>query len=457
MMQDSVREELVLKKTPLVKPEKKLPKINPAPPEKPVLRPPQRIAASFSTPPAEKVPALSDRKKEVSEIPVRREEPPVRQKAVTTKLAVKPTSPTLMEFQKKETAIPEWRLELKNAVRQKLRKDQLEGDDELFPAPRVINRTVGATALKPEIYQEEEAVPVLHENPVVQKALLRIEQSRQKFYTPVVTAFEENLEPEEPLETKPKKEFPYYIASRTSEVAAPSTETKPAVYPVTKPKLVSSLPGEGLRRDTNKLPPLPKPAKVSTSFERAFEPDAAETTEAEKDEIFIESTAAPEIKISPVKDEDAIEAEEEELEVNEDLAPVALRFNAGLFDLIIGGFASLILLAPFILLGGDWFTMAGLLAFLATCSIVMFIYMTTAVGLFGKTFGMRMFSLEVIDIEENEYPTFHQAAVSAAVYLLSLALGGTGFLTLLFTDEKRAVHDIVSGTLMVKDLQEEAE
>ena len=62
-----------------------------------------------------------------------------------------------MEFQHKENAIPEWRLELKNAVRQKLQKDQgAVGDPELFPAPRVINRTVGATALKTEYVEEIE-------------------------------------------------------------------------------------------------------------------------------------------------------------------------------------------------------------------------------------------------------------------------------------------------------------
>ena len=128
-----------------------------------------------------------------------------------------------------------------------------------------------------------------------------------------------------------------------------------------------------------------------------------------------------------------------------------MRFNAGVFDLIIGGFTSLILLAPFILLGGNWFTTAGLFAFLATCSIVMFIYMTTAVGMFGRTFGMKMFSLEIIDIEENDYPTFHQFSVRASFYMFSLCIGGSGFLTVLFTDDKRAVHDIVSGTLIVRD------
>lgn len=77
--------------------------------------------------------------------------------------------------------------------------------------------------------------------------------------------------------------------------------------------------------------------------------------------------------------------------------------------------------------------------------------MTTAIGLFGRTFGMRLFSLEVVDIEGESYPTLHQAAVSSSLYLLSLGLGGLGFLTLLTNPEKRAVHDLVSGTIVVKE------
>jgi uncharacterized RDD family membrane protein YckC len=80
----------------------------------------------------------------------------------------------------------------------------------------------------------------------------------------------------------------------------------------------------------------------------------------------------------------------------------------------------------------------------------MFIYLTIAVGFFGQTFGMRIFSLEIIDIEEEEYPTLHQAAVNSAVYLLSLVLGGIGFIPALFNEEKRAAHDLLSGTVVVK-------
>ena len=73
------------------------------------------------------------------------------------------------------------------------------------------------------------------------------------------------------------------------------------------------------------------------------------------------------------------------------------------------------------------FSMSGLIAFIPTCAIVMFIYLTAAVGFYGRTVGMRMFSLELVDVDENEYPSLHQAAVNSAVYLLSMAFAGAGF------------------------------
>ncbi len=144
-------------------------------------------------------------------------------------------------------------------------------------------------------------------------------------------------------------------------------------------------------------------------------------------------------------------AAEDEIEYYDDCAPIAMRFNAGLFDLIIGLFVSLILLSPFLLWGGNWWSFAGVAGFLATWAVVMFAYLTTAIGYYGKTFGMRLFSLEVIDIEGDNYPTLHQAAVSSSLYILSLAFGGIGFLTLAFNEEKRAAHDLVSRTIVIRE------
>jgi uncharacterized RDD family membrane protein YckC len=57
----------------------------------------------------------------------------------------------------------------------------------------------------------------------------------------------------------------------------------------------------------------------------------------------------------------------------------------------------------------------------------------------------------MIDINGEEYPTFHQAAVSSSIYLLSIAFFGIGFLTSVIDEEKRAAHDLASGTIVVKE------
>ena len=58
----------------------------------------------------------------------------------------------------------------------------------------------------------------------------------------------------------------------------------------------------------------------------------------------------------------------------------------------------------------------------------------------------------MIDYFEDEYPSFHQSAVSSSIYLLSIALGGIGFVTSFFDEDKRAIHDIISGTIVVKEI-----
>ena len=347
-------------------------------------------------------------------------------KPATAEIAAKPTTPTLVEFHTKTATIPEWRLQLQNSVRR--RQGYNETDASAVQQTRLV--TNGANALKAEVVAEVETFQ--HENTTLNSALQRIEKSRQRFLKeekpPIVAV---NLAP------TTNKNYPFYIASKQTEVAPkPASKNVPVSVP-TKPKLATSLRIDSEPIDTNKLPPLPKAATVSSSFAKS----SVNFIEAEKDKI--------EIKAAEV--EELVETNEEIFEEIDDCAPVAMRFNAGLFDLIIGAFLSLLLLAPFVMLGGNWFTFAGLLAFLATCAIVMFIYLTTAIGMFGRTFGMRLFSLEVVDIEGEEYPSLHQAAVSSSVYLLSLALGGIGFLTLPFNQEKRAVHDLVSGTIVVRE------
>lgn len=471
MVNDSVREELASKISPLVKsvktgiakteipkaeftkaetPKIELPKIEITKveiKEKPIVAaappaaeppPATRIQPSASTipPPA---PAVSAPSLSISTT-----------RPHTAEFTSKPTSPTLVEFQSKNAVIPEWRLQLQNSVRRRSNVGvQTESSAPTAIASSVVGRqtflaTSGATALKTE--QIEQAAPVAVSNPTLEKAMRRIEASRQKYH-----AEEEKPKSLHLLESVPSqqaRQFPYVVAPKPPETAATQSDIQTIQNAAVKLKAAPLAEVKAEKFDTNKLPPLP--AKVSSSFEKTtIQTSANETeTKAGNYKAFQIETAARD-----AGDYEKPEIGESAEDEADDRAPVSLRFNAGLFDLIIGSFLSVILLAPFMLSNGNLFTFNGLLAFLATCSIVMFIYLTTTIGTMGKTFGMRLFSLEIVDIEQNAYPTFHQAAVSSSIYLISLAFGGIGFLTLFLNHENRAAHDLLSGTIVVKEYE----
>ena len=412
MINDSVREDLKDKITPIVTPlaterREKLfvPNKLPNPPAMVKINPP--FAASLPKPSVEK----------------RVEKP------VTMEITVKTTMPTLVEFQNKNATLPDWRLQLQNAVRK--RQSQ-----ETFQTSNQVLMTSGANALKLQPQVEIEMLPepeiVSHANPTVNSALQRIANSRRQF----LMTEETEIEPIAAETVPPTKNYPFRLATREGEILP---EAKPATINYTvKPRTLTTPKSETKEFDTNKLPPLPAPTSAAFDIHKTVSDE--ETEEAQKTELKLVAT------------EEIIEDAEIETEEIEDIAPFSMRFNAGLFDLIIGAFASLILFAPFMLKGGSLFSFNGILGFLAICAVVIFVYMTVAVGLYGRTVGMRLFALEVVDIEGENYPTIHQAAVSASLYLLSLAFGGAGFLTLPFNDEKRAVHDLASGTIVVKEI-----
>ena len=357
----------------------------------------------------------------------------------TSEIAIKQTSPTLIEFNHKNATLPEWRLKLQNAVRQ--RQGQGTSEAEFSNMPPILQTrpaTSGANALKVEIVAEliPAVQPMPAKNPTLSSALERIEKSRRQFLAeekPVMVI-------DAPPAPAARKNYPFHIAAKQIEAVNKPAVAVASINPPIKPKLAPlPLKFENERLDTNKLPPLPEAVKSSPGFAQRLLNSFAGDTRIEKKEdvkpIEIPQVAEPEI-------DDAAD----------DCAPFSMRFNAGLFDLIIGSFVSLLLLSPFMLTGESWLSFGGFFTFVAACSVVMFAYMTIAIGFYGKTIGMRLFSLELVDIEGEVYPSMHQAAVSSAVYLLSLAFGGIGFLTIPFNEEKRAAHDLISKTIVVREI-----
>ena len=431
MMNDTVREELQTKPGPASVPK----------PAKDFLNLAIQGSAVFTAPKPVPAPIKMQVPQAMPKPPVLNQPPttkiaskPAAAKFDTSDLAIKKTSPTLVAFETKNAQMPDWRLQLQNSIRQ--RNSGSSNNARSVDATAAVYQkqlvTNGANALKTQYVEEEK--PAAHANSKVAAALKRIEDSRKTFLTEEKTA-------DIPAAQKvaAKSNYPFNVVSRSATPAANRPEPASAYAPA-KPRLVSSLRIEKKAFSTNKLPPLPKADKDAADFEHI--PGEPIYLDDDLNPIHVTETSA-------IVESGKIE--EVEIEETDDLAPIAMRFNAGLFDLIIGGFASLILLSPFLLSGGTWLSVSGVLAFAAALAIVMFVYLTASIGYTGRTFGMRVFSLELVDAEQDAYPTLHQAAVSSAVYLLSLAVGGIGLLPLFFNDERRAPHDLISGTILIRE------
>lgn len=367
---------------------------------------------------------------------------PAAKPVQTAPLPATKTSPTLVDFQAKNSTVPEWRLQMQNAVRQRLGTFTDESPGSAVPTPSRAPLTRGGAALKREPEQEPESMPELNDaDPRLSAALRRIQDSRKTFLAP------ESKKPVARPAAAPKQ-FPFNVvgSAPTAHHQVGRADPRAVTAERPRPTMVTPLRMEK-RLNTNKLPLIE--TLIPGSSEAAQAPDAV--VEPKRVSSRLDVPEGHRIVINAEQQEDETPDFDEFDDQIEDLAPFSMRFNAGLFDLIIGVFATLVLLSPIALAGGSWMTTSGMVTFAGAWAIIMFLYTTASVGFFGKTLGMRLFSLELVDAEENEYPTIHQAAVSSSLYILSLLTGGLGFISVFFNEEKRAVHDLLSGTIIVRE------
>jgi uncharacterized RDD family membrane protein YckC len=334
-----------------------------------------------------------------------------------------------VEFNHKNKSIPEWRLQLQNAVQQRKGVQILSDEKQpLAAADTVRHRSAVAT-----VTESPESIA----DPRVANAMRRITESRNTFMDPAPA-------PKRNPGIRPELSRPFGVVP-TARGTADVVE-RPPVSTSPRPRLVNVTAPAPLKRDTNKLPRI-EIGNPATEIEEENPTEASviarpaeEIPESKRITITVETNTAEEPRW-PV----------DEAEEIEDLAPISMRFGAGLFDFIIGSFASMLLLSPLVFAGAEWLSLGGLLILTATMAAVLFVYMTASLGFFGKTVGMKLFSLELVDAVENEYPSIRQSAANSAVFLLSLVFAGAGFLTIFFNEENRALHDLLSGTILVRE------
>ena len=90
-----------------------------------------------------------------------------------------------------------------------------------------------------------------------------------------------------------------------------------------------------------------------------------------------------------------------------------------------------------------WILAAGIF------SIVGFLYFTVSTALTGKTLGLRLFSLRIVDARTGLIPTGTQSAGRALIYLASLLILGISSVIALLNSEGLTAHDRITRTAVV--------
>ena len=418
---------------------------------------------------------------------------------------------TLIEFPGVNRNRPAWRKELSERFREiqqrRAREAALEEEQELLDAPEFGDAyTPPAASVESadaaKVSSQLGLVPTPDEpemNPIVAAALRRIERARSQEAAAHVTrggshrahgpataaarVYEER--PDTLIEDAPEtlaeaKESP--APKRSSQRAdAPASEveqtrtTKPlVVVPPSRPAVAEAKATEAeavAHAVEEKAAPVRTEApavnvEASSQItarvtERVTEEPsktvAARTQQTQVQEETQEDSRQPR-HISGVLDEFWLERNGVELlpkvaerEVTyDDRAPRVKRLAAAVVDL----FVVALICAPFaaaieltISNWGDprvWGSMAGIAA------TAMFLYHTCALALAGRTAGMSFCSLHAVDARKACVPTTGQCARRALVYMFSLATLGLGIIYSLFDAEGRTAHDILSGTVVVK-------
>lgn len=380
----------------------------------------------------------------------------------TTRTAQAPNSSTLIEFPGVNRNRPAWRKELSERFREIQQKRAREADGEAGSAPAYQPTLDDARAAAKERAAESASkqlglVPTPDEpelNPLVAAALRRIERARAQSAGrgQAATAAARVVE-EQPVQEAPP-------------TVAPPPPPLVVVQPKPTPRPEQPQTAVALAEEVG-TPAVQAPA-TGTAATRAAEAVTEPVTKAEAAQAAPQTFVSNEAKaraaskqprhISGVLDEFWLErqgiellpkVEEKEL-TYDDRAPRLKRMAAAFVDLLLVALICAPFAAAIELSIGNWgdsrvSSSMGLIA-----GLVMFLYHTCSVALAGRTPGMRAYGLQAVDARKASVPTTGQCARRALVYMLSLAAGGLGILYSLFDAEGRTVHDILSGTVVVR-------
>jgi uncharacterized RDD family membrane protein YckC len=328
---------------------------------------------------------------------------------------------TLIEFPGAGKSRPksQWRQELSERVRaiQERKAREASENGEMVPAGA---QTAGASQLG--LVAPREAADV---NPIVAAALKRIERARES--SPLPRGGRHTAGATAVARVR-HEDFDFDFESQAN--ASPAIES-----PVIPPEAAEPIVEEPVKeRKLVVVPPPPAPVA---------EPIVAK---------------APRKVIAGVVDEDYLSRLEEQL-----LPPVATvdpfdnygtipsRMVAGIIDLLIVLFFTSPFAAVIELTGGNWTDPRVLATIGGIAALVLFLYHTAAISLSGKTFGMSALGLRVVNASTGNHPSTFQTMFRSICYVVVIVTGFLGLIPSLFGGQRRAIHDMLSRTVVVSN------
>jgi uncharacterized RDD family membrane protein YckC len=323
----------------------------------------------------------------------------------------------LIEFPGTRNSVPVWRKEIAERVREAQERKARESMVKDDAAP------TNAPAPQLELLPQSEPPPI---NPLVLAALKRIERAHADPSEPATqgrrpvaavayaTGYEPVVEPG-PHSTQSVSLSPVLNAQDEPNVVTPSEE------PARSPNLVV-VPSTTIQSsETKPTPTTVTPRKVLS------------------DEI--NSPALNYIDTVPTNSR---------FHAAMNRANTVGRLLAGLIDvLVLALLYSPIAVSLELFQGGVQSFQVWLLA-IGAFALIGFFYFTICIGLTGRTLGMRLLDLRVVDIRTGLIPTGSQSARRSLLYLLSLLSAGLLFLGIVFDPDHRMPHERLSQTIVVK-------
>jgi uncharacterized RDD family membrane protein YckC len=333
-----------------------------------------------------------------------------------------PQTSKLIEFPGvSRNSVPSWRKELSERVREVQEKRAREAALEIAERGSSSNDEAPSMTPQLELLPEADVAPL---NPLVSAALRRIERAHQPSQSmnrlasaPGSAALAYAADHEYQAEAVPEIEAEVDAVSRVElqEADIPLPTPEPA-----QPERVHNLvvvPPQVAKNESQKI--KPKPRRVIVENDPSLN--------------YLDSVPTS-VRVEVVK------------------YPQASTF-ARVLGAVIDLMVVALLCAPFAALvhltNENWRDLKVAATAAVLFSVMSFLYFTVSTALTGRTLGMRLFSLRVVDARTGLIPTGKQSAGRALVYLGTILTLGLASLYALIDRDKQTAHDRLTRTIVI--------